>query len=70
MADEIFIRHRGRGGRAMEELKMTYDLETLKTSDEFIYAVENATEALMAINRNQKRTKSGLEAFLKRLEEY
>ena len=70
MADEIFIRHRGRGGVGIKELDMTYDMETLKTSDEFLYAVENAVEALIAIRRNETRCKSVLEDFLVVLEAY
>ena len=64
MADEIFIRHRGRGGRTIKALDMTYDVEKLRNSEKFVFAVENAIEALNAIRRNETNCKSALEDFL------
>ena len=62
LADETFIRYRGRHGVYLP-LTLSYDLEHLRSSKEFIYAVENSIEALNMVGIQAGSAKNALSDY-------
>ena len=70
VVDETIMKYRGRKIYGIPDLHMSYDLNQLRSSPEFIYALENATEAVQYFGRMLSSSRQTLESFLTVLEEY
>ena len=70
MADETFMNYRGRGAYRSRGANMSYDLDELRSSNEFLYALENALEARQALGNIADGAKARLDGYLRFLEEY
>jgi hypothetical protein len=66
---ETMTKHRGKKSYA-PEIKLSYDIESLRASDEFVYTTQNWSSNLGAIGKQYKKIKETLEDFLTVLEEY
>ena len=70
LAEETFIKSFGNTHSTIPELKMRYNLERLRTSPDFLNALQNTITATQIKNIQTSDLKESLESFLAVLEEY